>query len=219
MAEPLPKHRSREYETIFILNPDLTNDAIEQVASRFTEVITRLDGKLLKAENWGRRRLAYTVKKFPKGFYVYLRYLGYSDMVHELERNMRMLEPVIKYLTVKLEEDVNPDARPVRQEDISFLPKIESIPEKPEAKPAVEDKLAQEVEAKPAETTEAESVTEAKPAEEGETAPAETTEPAEETEETKAKSAEEGETAPAEATEPAEETEAKSADTADKAEE
>jgi small subunit ribosomal protein S6 len=137
MAKPLPKHRAREYETIFILNPEITTDGIEQIASRLTDVVTRLDGKLLHAENWGKRRLAYPVRKHPKGYYIYLRYLGYSDLVHELERNMRMLEPVLKYLTVKLEEDVDPKARPVQEEEISFLPQIEEVPERPRSrKPA-----------------------------------------------------------------------------------
>jgi small subunit ribosomal protein S6 len=134
MAKPLPKHRAREYETIFILNPEITTGGIEQIASRMTDVISRLDGKLLHAENWGKRRLAYPVRKHPKGYYVYLKYLGYSGMVHELERTMRMLEPVLKYLTVKLEEDVDPTARPVLEEGISFLPQIEEVPERPRTK-------------------------------------------------------------------------------------
>lgn len=125
MAQPLPKHRSREYETILILNPD-ANEALEQVSGRLTDVISRLEGKLLRAENWGKRKLAYPVSKNLKGVYLYLRYLGYSDLVHEMERNMRMLEPVIKYITVKIEEDIDPDARPVRAEDISFLPQFET---------------------------------------------------------------------------------------------
>lgn len=125
MAQPLPKHRSREYETILIVNPD-AGDTIDQVAGRMTDVIARLDGKLLRAENWGKRKLAYPVAKSQKGIYLYLRYLGYSDLVHEMERNLRMLEPVIKYLTVKLDEDIDPDARPVREEDISFLPQFDA---------------------------------------------------------------------------------------------
>jgi small subunit ribosomal protein S6 len=125
MPQPLPKHRAREYETIFILNPEISTDDMEQIAGRLTDVIDRLDGKLLQAENWGRRRLSYPVRKFPKAFYIYLRYLGYSDMVAEMERNMRMLEPVLKYLTVKLDEDVDPTARPVNEEEISFLPRVD----------------------------------------------------------------------------------------------
>lgn len=128
MAQVLPKHRAREYETIFIMHPEVPADSIEQVAGRLTDVVDKLDGKLIRVENWGKRRLAYSVKKQNKGVYVYLRYLGYSDLVNEMERVMRMLEPVLKYLTVKVEEDVNPEARPT--EDISFMP---SYPEEREA--------------------------------------------------------------------------------------
>jgi small subunit ribosomal protein S6 len=125
MERKLPEHRAREYETIFIVHPDAGTDVMDRVAGRCREVMGRLSGKLLKAENWGRRRLAYPVRKQDKGIYVYLRYLGYSDMVHELERNLRMLDPVLKYLTVKIDEDVDPAARPVNEEDISFLPQFE----------------------------------------------------------------------------------------------
>lgn len=129
MAEPLPVHRSREYETIFIIPPETPADTMDQVADRITDVIGRLNGKLLKAENWGKRRLAYPVKKQQSGYYIYVRYLGYSDMVHEVERNLRMLEPVIKYISVKMEEDVNPESRQVAETDISFVPQVEEEPE------------------------------------------------------------------------------------------
>lgn len=125
MSNVLPKHRAREYETIFILDPLSDTKVIDKVAARCQEVISRLEGKLLRAENWGNRRLAYPVKKNPKGIYIYLRYLGYQNLVHELERNLRMLDTVIKYLTIKVDEDVNPEARPVREEEISFVPKNE----------------------------------------------------------------------------------------------
>ncbi len=129
MAEPLPAHRAREYETIFIVHPETPADTMDQIAERISDVVKRLNGKLLKAENWGKRRLAYPVKKQQSGFYIYVRYLGYSDMVFEIERNLRMIEPVIKYLTVKVDEDVNPDSRTVTEADISFAPQIEEEPE------------------------------------------------------------------------------------------
>jgi small subunit ribosomal protein S6 len=139
MDRSLPKHRAREYETIFILNPDSATEVVDRVAGRCQDVISKLEGKLLRAENWGKRRLAYTVRKQPKGIFVYLRYLGYEGMVHELERNLRMLDPVIKYLTVKMEEDVNPEARPVRDEDISFIPTYEESEHEPSLPTYAED--------------------------------------------------------------------------------
>ena len=125
MSNVLPRHRAREYETIFILHPESGTNVVDKAATRCREVISRLDGKLLRAENWGNRRLAYPVKKNPKGIYIYLRYLGYQDMVHELERNLRMIDTVIKYLTVKVDEDVDPEARPMLEEEISFVPRNE----------------------------------------------------------------------------------------------
>ena len=140
MAQPLPKHRAREYETTFIINPEATTASIEQITGRITDTIDKLDGKLLRAENWGKKRLAYPVRKNHKGYYLYLKYLGYSDLVHEIERNLRMLEPVIKYLTVKIDEDIDPSSRTVREEDISFLPQFEeeADAEEKEASPARE---------------------------------------------------------------------------------
>jgi len=152
MSRTLPKHRAREYETIFILHPDSGTDVVDKVAGRCQDVISRLEGKLLRAENWGRRRLAYSVKKQHKGVYIYLRYLGYQDLVHEIERNFRMLDPVIKYLTVKVDEDVNPEARPVREEEISFIPKFveEDHGAREEIAAAPVEEAAQEVSETPA---------------------------------------------------------------------
>jgi len=139
MDRSLPKHRAREYETIFILNPDSATEVVDRVSGRCQEVIAKLEGKMLRAENWGKRRLAYTVRKHPKGIFVYLRYLGYGGMVHELERNLRMLDPVIKYLTVRMDEDVNPETRLVRDEDISFVPTYEESEHEPAPPSFAED--------------------------------------------------------------------------------
>ncbi|MBN2527883.1 MAG: 30S ribosomal protein S6, partial [Deltaproteobacteria bacterium] len=132
--------RAREYESIFILNPDSQADVIDNIAGRCQDIISRLEGKLLRAENWGRRRLAYPVKKHQKGIYIYLRYLGYQDLVHELERNFRAIDAIIKFLSVKVDEDVNPDARPINESDISFVSTfIESEEAVEEAAPAADD--------------------------------------------------------------------------------
>lgn len=125
MSQFLPKYRAREYETIFILHPESKNDVVDSVANRCQDVLAKLDGKLLRAENWGRRRLAYPVRKNAKGIYIYLNYLGYQTLVAELERNLRVLDPVIKFMTVKVDEDVNPEARPVADGDISFIARFD----------------------------------------------------------------------------------------------
>ena len=102
---------SREYETIFILRADTSNESIAQVNARLKGIVEGMGGKVLKLDNWGRRKLAYEIKKQLKGIYMYWQYLGTSGMVEEIERNLRMLDSVIRYYTVKIDEDVNPESR------------------------------------------------------------------------------------------------------------
>lgn len=101
----------REYETVFILRSDVLDEDRNKVLSRMTGIIEKLDGHILMQEEWGKRKLAYKIQKSAYGIYYYLRYLGYNDMVAEIERNLRILEPVIKYMTVKLGDDVDVEKR------------------------------------------------------------------------------------------------------------
>lgn len=110
-----PVRTTREYETIFILRPDTKEEDRKRVLERVDAVMDRLDGKVLVRDDWGKRKLSYRInkamQKFTHGFYFYVQYLGYSDLVSELERNLRLLDPVLKYLTVKLDEDVDREVR------------------------------------------------------------------------------------------------------------
>ena len=99
--------RKREYETIFILRPDLANDGIAAVNAKIRTVVESGGGKLLKIENWGRRKLAYEVKKQLKGIYLFWKYLGDAGLVEEVERNLRLADQVIRYYSVKVAENVD----------------------------------------------------------------------------------------------------------------
>lgn len=107
----------REYETIIVVRPDATEEISASVRERVEGVIEKLNGHLVTWDEWGKRRLAYEVrdrtgmKRHTKGLYVYIRTLGAPDLIPELERNFRMLEPVLKYLTIKLDVDVDPSIR------------------------------------------------------------------------------------------------------------
>ena len=105
---------SREYETIYILRPNTPNEGVAEVNTRIKGVIESMGGKVIKVDNWGKRRLAYEVAKERKGIYLYWLYLANSGVVEEAERNLRMLDNVIRYLTVKVDENVVVDARPSR---------------------------------------------------------------------------------------------------------
>ncbi len=101
----------REYETVFILRSDVLDEERSKVLNRLNGIVEKLDGHILMQEEWGKRKLAYKIQKNAYGIYYYLRYLGYNDMVAEIERNLRILEPVIKYMTVKLGDDVDVEKR------------------------------------------------------------------------------------------------------------
>ena len=122
----------REFETIFILRPDTNQDGIQLVNTRVRTVIDQMGGKLLKLDNWGKRKLAYEVKKQLKGIYLYWQYLGTPGVVEEIERNLRMLDQVIRYYTVKVNEDVDPTARPQAVDEETFNKAATTVPDEEE---------------------------------------------------------------------------------------
>jgi small subunit ribosomal protein S6 len=111
---------SREYETIYILRPNTPNEGVAEVNTKVRSVIEGLGGKILKVDNWGKRRLAYEVAKERKGIYLYWLYLGNPGMVEETERNLRMLDNVVRFLTVKVDENIDVGARPSEIDDTSY---------------------------------------------------------------------------------------------------
>jgi len=112
--------RMREYETIYILRPDITNEVIGQVNARVRGVIEGGGGTLLKVDNWGKRKLAYEVQKQMKGIYLFFSYLGTACLVEEVERNLRLIDAVIRYYSVKMAENVDPATRTPEVTEESF---------------------------------------------------------------------------------------------------
>jgi small subunit ribosomal protein S6 len=99
----------RHYELIYIVNPNLDAEALNEVITKFSDLTKRLKGYIIKVSEWGKRRLAYEVKRFDKGYYVVVDFCGLPETVKELERNLILDDRVLKYLTVKLDEDVDPE--------------------------------------------------------------------------------------------------------------
>ena len=130
----------RRYETLFIVDPELTDEGLKEVAEKFKNIILADKGHILKYDEWGKRKLAYPVSKREYGIYILLDYCGPSDIVNELERNMRIDERVLKYITVKLSDSFD-------EEDLEKIKEKE----RPEAEAAktealTEDEIAEEVE-------------------------------------------------------------------------
>ena len=104
----------REYEVLFIVNPECEDDRLKEVIEKFTGIVTRNGGEILKVDEWGRQKLAYEIGGFSKGSYVLLDFAGGTSLAAEIERNLRLDEQVLKFLTVKLSDQVDPEKR--RQE-------------------------------------------------------------------------------------------------------
>lgn len=94
----------RKYESIFILDPDLEEDQVQSTIEKAKGIITQGNGEILKVEDWGKRKLAYEVKKKNKGHYVLFHFTGSAALLSELERNFRVMDAVIKYMSVRVDE-------------------------------------------------------------------------------------------------------------------
>jgi small subunit ribosomal protein S6 len=147
----------RHYETLFIVTPDSSEEDLKAIASKIRGVVTGMNGIVASYDEQGRKKLAYNVKKQNKGYYVLMDYVGSADIVSELERNMRLDDRVLKYLTVKLADQVDPESiEPAKPEPLEQAEAAEA-PE-PEAAEAPEPEAAEAPEPEAVEAPEPEAV-------------------------------------------------------------
>ena len=126
---PAAGTKLREYETIFLVRPDLAEDLVDKIVERMRGIVNREGGKVIKVENWGKKKTAYEVKNGFRAIYLRFDYLGSTKAVAEFERNLRMTDDVLKYQSVKLADDVDAAARPV-EPDVK-LPGDPEVPSHP----------------------------------------------------------------------------------------
>lgn len=112
---------AQDYETIYILRPTTQAKDAESANARVTEIIEREQGKVTKVDVWGKRRLAYPIAKHSRGIFVYTRYLGRGGLVHELERNLRIMDEVIRYQTVRVGEGPELESVAVDPEELKYV--------------------------------------------------------------------------------------------------
>ena len=99
----------RRYETIFIINSDISDEDRSLMYDRIKDLIEKHKGLLVLLDVWGDRRLAYEIEKKTRGYYVRLDYCGMGDLVNEIERLFRIDDRVMKYMTVMLDDKVDID--------------------------------------------------------------------------------------------------------------
>jgi len=89
-----------KYESVVIINPNVDEEGVKGLVKKFTDLINT-DGKVEKVDELGKRKLAYEVKKFKEGFYAVFYFEANTNLIAELERNYRITDEVIKFMTVK----------------------------------------------------------------------------------------------------------------------
>ena len=102
---------AREYELIYIAKPDLSEEDLSAILERTKKVIADRNGHILNEDEWGKKKLAYEIQKYAKGHFMYLLYLGDTDIVNETERTLKLDDSILRFLTVKMADRVDVDTR------------------------------------------------------------------------------------------------------------
>ena len=133
----------RYYETLYIVNPSLAEEDYRAVVAKFTDAVGKNKGVVTKVDEWGKKTLAYDIKKFDKGYYVLLQYCGESGLTAELKRELSLDDRILKYQTIKLSDNADPEElkpKPAASEVEAV--KVEAV--KVEAVEAVEEEATSE---------------------------------------------------------------------------
>jgi len=127
--------QQRTYELMFIVRPDMAEEDVEKLISTLETSVTSAGGTVKNAEKMGKRRLAYLVRKFHEGMYVLLTIEGSGQVIHEVERRLRVTEPVIKFITVRVDEEQKRIAKvkAIRATRVKRAPTPAAAPAAPEA--------------------------------------------------------------------------------------
>lgn len=97
------------YETTYITRSELSDEALKALQDKLAGVVSSFGGEVVLTEDWGRRKLAYPIQKEVRGHYTYLVYTGKGDVVHEIERNLRLQDHVLRFLSVNLDKEFDGD--------------------------------------------------------------------------------------------------------------
>lgn len=97
----------RNYEVVFVVKPDLEAEATAAVVEKFTRLVTEQGGQVTAVDQWGKKRMAYEVRKYREGYYVLMQFQGTPAVAQELERVLKITDEVIRYLITRLDEEAS----------------------------------------------------------------------------------------------------------------
>ncbi len=98
--------QARQYELVYILSPDATEQEVADLHAQIEAIIARYQGELVKTENWGRRKLAFRIGKHREGTYVLEVFKGSGELTKELDRRLKVIDRVIRHLCVRVDEEL-----------------------------------------------------------------------------------------------------------------
>ena len=98
--------QARQYELVYIVSPDATDQDIADLHTQVESIVARLQGEMVKTENWGRRKLAYRIGKHREGTYVLEVFNGSGELTKELDRRLKVSDLVIRQLIVRVDEEL-----------------------------------------------------------------------------------------------------------------
>jgi small subunit ribosomal protein S6 len=98
--------QARQYELVYIVSPDATDQDIADLHTQVESIVARLSGEMVKTENWGRRKLAYRIGKHREGTYVLEVFHGTGELTKELDRRLKVSDLVIRHLVVRVDEEL-----------------------------------------------------------------------------------------------------------------
>jgi small subunit ribosomal protein S6 len=132
----------RNYETIIIVNPTLGEEDYKEVLKKYSTLVERQKGLIVRIEEWGVQRLAHAVKRFDKGAFVLMNYCGPSGVTSDLERDLKLDDRIFRFQTVKIAEDVDPQELILKEKEKNKEPAVQQeVPAQIEA--AVQDQANQ----------------------------------------------------------------------------
>ncbi|HHU49879.1 MAG: 30S ribosomal protein S6 [Caldicoprobacterales bacterium] len=94
----------KKYESIYVIRPTVEEEGIKALVEKFSTLIQQQGGQVENVDEWGKRRLAYPIDDFKEGYYILMHFSAESDVPQELERNYKITDDIIRYMTVRMED-------------------------------------------------------------------------------------------------------------------
>jgi small subunit ribosomal protein S6 len=147
----------RRYELVFLIQPDAEEEARKNLVARMLGILEEGGAHLIQKEEWGKRKLSYEIEKFNKAYYYYVEFISSPGLSHEIERIFRLTDDCVRYQTIRLEDEIDPDdldrfaiISGDGEEEVVDEPAAEAAADEPAAEAAAEEPAAEAAAEEPA---------------------------------------------------------------------